>query len=201
MHLDILVSLIVTHHFQNERCLLILTNNEVPFSYNSIGAPFAILRNESGIFQYELLFSYHGCQGIIIHSKEPWTVFDQIEKQIRLHWDRFNRRKYLILWTKNEKENVIERFGKHLNYVADLLVVVFEGAVRKSGPKKGPRLSESESEEIYSLYTHRYVGNENCNAPVLIRKWVPNSSDFSFLDDLYPDKLKNQMGRKLKIAT
>lgn len=119
-----------------------------------------------------------------------------MEKEMRLHVDRFNRRRYLILWRKGEEESMGDFFGKRLDYVADLLVVVLEEALAKKG-----RILGSESEGIYGLYTHRYVGAKDCNAPVFIQKWVSNSSDFSYLENLYPNKLNNQMGRKLRIAT
>lgn len=194
-YLNLLVNFIVNQYFLHEHCFFLLTDQE----YNShieSSIPVVVLRDRNATFCYESLFTnHHGCQAIILHVQEPHIVFHELENQIRLHLDRFNQRKYLILPTQEGFESTVKAFETLFTYVADVLLIVLQ----KVSKKQIGILDEVE--ELYSLYTHRYIGKENINQPVLIQKWSSNNSEFSSMENLYPDKLNNQMGRPLKVAT
>lgn len=196
-YLNFLVNIILNQHFQNERCVFFLTDQKSSITTIGTNIPFVILMNENATFQYELLFSNYGCQGIVLHVKKPILVFSELERQIRLNLDRFNQRRYLILPNQKESESIVDFFETlHTNYVADILLVVLESA------SKGIQSNILEVvDESYAFYTHRYVGNGNTNRPVLKQKWSSTNSKNTAFQSLYPDKLTNQMGKKLRIAT
>lgn len=200
-YLNLLVSFILHKYFQSELCVFLLTDQKFELYDIKASVPVVILRNENAKFAYHLLFLSYGCQGIILHVEEPHTVFTELEHQIRMHSDRFNKRKYLILPTQQGHEMMMKLFETPLNYVADVLVVVLESAWQTVPYRRNKYILDSGPGELYSFYTHQYIGYEKGNQPILLNKWSSNSGNFTALDNLYPDKLDNQMGRKLRIAT
>lgn len=200
--LNFVINLILKQYFESERCIFLLTDQE--FSINAIGTniPIVILRDINATFSYDLLFSNFGCQGILLHVERPHLTFHELERQFRLHIDRFNQRKYLILPTL-EAPGIITNFsGPTLTYVSDILVVVLEKISKGLSSKEKQNVILDTINEFYSFYTHKYIGNYHNNELVLLHSWNFNSSELFFdLDNLYPDKLNNQMGRPLRIAT
>lgn len=200
-YLNFLVNLILNQHFQNERCLFYLTDQQFGISAVETNIPVVVLRDENATFPYELLFSNYGCQGIVLHVQHPCNVFTELERQIRLHLDRFNERKYLILPTQKGSEIMEEFFAMSLtNYIADILFVVFERGWKKAIFNIKNDILDGMA-EFYAIYTHQYIGSENSNRAVLLQKWKYNSTKHTELKNLYLDKLSNQMGRRLRIAT
>lgn len=200
-YLSFLVNLILNQHFQNKRCVFFLTDQKSSISTIGTNIPVVILKNENATFSYDLLFTNYGCQGIVMHVQEPSLVFSELERQIRLHLDRFNQRKYLILPTQTGSEHMVDFFKtSHVNYVADVLFIVLESISKRTHLNVKHSILE-EVDESYNFYTHPYVGTENANRPVLMHDWYSNTSKTVKLNRLYPDKLSNQMGRNLRIAT
>lgn len=201
IYLNLLVNFIIKEYFRDERCIFLLTDQEFGINTSETNIPIVILRNKNASFTFDVLFSYYGCQSIILHVENPPPLFADLEDQIRLHLDRFNKRRYLILPTKDEPENATHLFKMPLNYVADVLLVTYEYVSKGLPSCRDEYMFDWVIDEIYSFYTHQYIGRENCDRPLLIKKWNFNSSNLTDLKGLFPNKLDNQMGRKLRIAT
>jgi hypothetical protein len=177
---NILVNFIIDHYHGDRRCLFIFTDDDLDYG----GAvPAVRIKMTAGKIDYDLIFNYNGCQSVVVYVADPVEVFVEFEHQIRHHLERFNTRRFLIV-PRTLDEDFDKRFFalKELNFVSDLLVVL-------------PR------EEVFELKTHRYVGVSDNNQPVLLDRWFPENQSFAFGSDLYPDKLTNQFGRALRMAT
>ncbi|KAJ3648073.1 hypothetical protein Zmor_019909 [Zophobas morio] len=181
---NVLVNLILRSYFDDHRCLLIFTDTDLDYDGH---IPAVRIKIADGWVDYGLIFHYHGCQGVVIYSQNPQTIFVEFETQIRLKMERFNRRRFLII-TYNPTTKIEPEFFalKELEFVSDLLLVL---------PDTGDNIT------TFALKTHKYVGTSNNNEPVLLDKWFTQNQSFLFGANLYPDKLSNQLGRPLKMAT
>ncbi|XP_044265394.1 uncharacterized protein LOC123011819 [Tribolium madens] len=99
--------------------------------------------------------------------------------------ERFNKRKFLIVPQNPSKNFETDFFNlEQLYFISDLLLVL-----------------PTNHDTIFDLKTHKYVGLSDNNEPVLIDRWFANNQSFLFGKNLYPNKLQNQLGRPLKMAT
>lgn len=187
MHLllDLLANLIILKYFQNSRCLLIFTDQGNSFEYSG-NIPVINIEIENNTVHSEIIFNYFGCQGIIMKTNSPVSMFKSFELEIRLGIERFNRRKFLVLPGVNMYENFTDILSTdEIMYVADLDVV---------------EESNNAIDTFYTIWTHSYVGTDS-KTRVTLDYWFLKNETFLFNINLYPDKLRNQMGRTLKIGT
>lgn len=188
-HITILITFIINKYYQNERCLLIVTDSG--FDYKGKIPCVRIIVNNN-FLDYSLIFNYFGCQSIIIYANNVTSLFVNFETEIRQRMERFNNRKYLIV-PRNPLQDFEKKFFElnELYFITDLLLVL---------PTKLKNVNKTESIG-FDLKTHRYVGSSDHNKPILVDKWFAHNQSFLFNENLYPDKIHNQHGRQLKMAT
>lgn len=184
--LNILSNLIVQSYFQSSGCLLIFSDHENGFQYSSDIPVVNILVDNKGIHPEIFLHSF-GCQGIIINSNNPVSNFKSFEKVIRYSTERFNRRKFLLLEGNNMQENFTDILSsEEILYVSDLVIVEKNCDIRE--------------DLAFSIWTHSYVGDD-MRKRINLNTWFSNNKSYLYDQDLYPNKLKNQMGRRIRMAT
>lgn len=198
-HLNFLANLIIQHYFLDSRCLIIFSDDSNAF--DCCGSIPVVRINVQNTSHYEdLIFHYFGCQGIILANNEPTWTLQLFEDLIKLNMERFNSRKYLILPGVDQQENLSDVFEvNELTYISDLVVV--EQSNRNNTTKyRGKQLLAGKENFTYNLWTHQYVGMES-NKRILLDVWSSDTKKFEFKADLFPNKLLNQMGRELRMAT
>ncbi|KAJ8981078.1 hypothetical protein NQ317_015301 [Molorchus minor] len=122
-------------------------------------------------------------------TNSPVWLLKNLEREIRLTMERFNDRKYLILAGNGTEDKVVDVFKlKELDYISDLLVV------QENFESVG-------SINSYNILTHKYFGAINNSDCILLDVWWPVNKTFMLGNNLFPNKLINQMGRALRIAT
>lgn len=195
--LSFLVNFIIANHFQNNYCLYIVCDEKCNLSYENL-PPFilATLKQNGTVYFNENLFKLK-CEGIIIESAKPVTVFKQFECHLKTTLTRFNRRRYLFAPSSEMVENIDEIFSlKELKFVADLLMVTLD-KTKRSGDCK----FWCYTEDVYLFRTHKYVGIDGNNQSLVVDVWYSKNGSFVYGRNLYPDKLSNQEGRVLKVST
>lgn len=184
--LNILTNIIIQKYFQNSGCLLIFTDYGNSFQYSN-DLPVVNILIENKDLHPEIFLHNFGCQGIIMKSNNPASSFKSFESQIKFSGERFNRRKYLIIQGNDMQENFTEILSsEEIMYVSDLVIVEKNADISK--------------ELAFFLWTHSYVGNDMRNQ-IVLDTWFSHNKSFLYQQDLYPNKLKNQMGRKIRMAT
>nr|AVH87292.1 ionotropic receptor 4 [Holotrichia parallela] len=191
---NILANVIINHYFNDSNCLIILANKSNPFYYK--GDSPCIYINVDGVsIPRHLIFNCHGCQGIIVVNEDPVGIFEKLEYEMKLGKERFHHRKYLFLPTRSQADEVLNIFqSPAAKFVANVL------AIKLNSIKYSNRFGSEES--VFDLYTHKYVGPEGSTEDVIwLDRWYSTNETFMVNANLYPDKLQNQQGRSLKIAT
>ncbi|KAJ8924147.1 hypothetical protein NQ315_006931 [Exocentrus adspersus] len=197
LHIDFLANLLLQQYFLNSRCLLIFTDDFNNFTYNG-NLPLVQIGIKDKTLHQDLIFRYFGCQGIVIKNNIPLWTLQTVEKLIRLNFERFNSKRYLILQGSKTEETLSDILKlQELSFVADLVVV-------EEGPKSlgsGNHFITQEN-AVYSLWTHQYVGaGDGANKKIFLDLWFSDTKRFKYSKDLYGSKLVNQMGRELRMAT
>lgn len=183
--INILSNLIIKTYFQDSNCLFIFTDKENAFQY--VGdLPVVNVETKMSNLSPNIFLQHFGCHGIIIRSDHPVSQFKSFEREIKFAKERFNSRKFLLLPGNNMKENFSDILQcPELMYVADLDIV---------------ELTNNDNGFIFTIWTHFYVGIKSEEKKVL-DVWFSNNSTFLYENNLYPDKLSNQMGRNIRMAT
>ncbi|KAK4885516.1 hypothetical protein RN001_001787 [Aquatica leii] len=192
LFLNIIIRTIANNYFNDSMCILILTENNNDFQLNAL-TPIVNIRITNNSLNNNLVFHKYGCQAIIINTKKPSLILQKLESQMKLHGDRFNSRKYLIIANNIDIFNLPE-----LNYIVNVLMIIpantseeecilFNEVCHKHG--------------TFKLVTHKYIGKSQNNDPVILDFWTTNNNSFTYGNNLYPDKLHNQEGRTLRCAT
>ncbi|XP_050515869.1 uncharacterized protein LOC114324953 [Diabrotica virgifera virgifera] len=182
--------------FVANRCILIVTDSENTFDYHGNIPTIAIKPDRDDFNASNPFYGYYGCKNIIVKSDKPVSTFKFIEKEIRLSLERFHLRKYLIAPGNSVMEDILDIFSTYeINYVTDIVVIEQNGFSSEITKFWYSQL------ESYSLWTHKYMELDNNCEKVLLDVWYSKNKSFVFDNNLYPDKLKNQMGRVLKLAT
>ncbi|KAG5882309.1 hypothetical protein JTB14_019334 [Gonioctena quinquepunctata] len=195
VYVDVLANLIIQQYFSSSRCLLVFTDNVNRFDYNGTIPMVNVRINSRNFVNTSIFLRYHGCQGIIIKTNSPKSIFADLEHEIKLTTERFNYRKYLFLPGDNMSENGNNIFHTdELKYVADLVVV-------KRKRQKNETKTLFSKDEIYSLWTHRYVGLRNNSGEMFLDQWFSKNRSFKLGTDLYLEKLYDQMSRLIEMAT
>lgn len=183
--LDILANLVIQRYFLSSRCLLIFIDHGNNFSYSG-SLPIVTMQVQLDNIHSDVFLHYFGCQGIVMKTNNPVVHFKSFEREIKLARDRFNTRKFLVLPGDNLEENLEDIFStEEIMHVADLDII--DEIIDIHEPN-------------FSIWTHPYPGM-NLEKKFLLDKWFPKNRTFLYGSNLYPDKLKNQMGRKLRMAT
>lgn len=140
-----------------------------------------------------------GCRDIVVHVTNPASVFQNLEKQIRLYNERYNERKYLFLLHNNESQSIEDLLQvPELDYVSDVLIIVPE--YRKEDTTVRLDVSPSSFYETYRLVTYRFVGIDRGYEIIFLDKWFSENCSFLYDNELYPDKTSNQNGKPLRIS-
>lgn len=190
--INILINLIISRYYNNSRCLIYFTDNNTTLFPTKI--PTIQIYVTQNNIQPDIIFNSFGCQGVIIYARNISGILSNFEREIRLHNDRFNYRRYLFVPTDFDKFDTEEFFGlTELDNICDLVLL-------QPIPKRNCSLIEH-SDEIFEIKTHKYVGTENNNHPMVLDKWFMGNTSFLYGVNLFPDKMKNQLGRPLKLAT
>lgn len=180
---NILANLIIQKYLQNCHCLLIFTDLENSFLYSG-NLPVINVEIQNNNIRPEIFFHYFGCQGIVVKTKKPVSFYKTFEKEIKLRKERFNERRFLFLPGNDMEENITDIFySDEIMYVADLDII-----------------EENTNGSSFLIWTHSYVGHD-IKHKILLDVWFSNNQTFLYNRDLYPDKLKDQMSRNLRMAT
>lgn len=184
--LDILTNIIIQEYFFMTGCLIIVTDPGNVFRYNG-DKPVIHIQLEDSYIHSDIFIHYLGCQGIIMKTNNPVSNFQNLENEIKVAKDRFNNRKFLLLPGNKLEENISDILTTdEIKFVADLNVL--------------EQNFISDKEYLFVIWTHSYIGNDN-NNQVVLDKWFPMNRSFLYKNNLYPNKLVNQMGRILRMAT
>lgn len=195
--LTTLVNIIIDKYLtEGSRCLFLFKDNycEV-FEYHG-NVSLVVVDVTRNKVNPNLVFQEYGCQGFIIQSNDPVKIFNQLEYDMKFQKDRFNLRKYLILIT-DSSYNYTQIFDSgYLQYVSDVLLIY---------PRQNTEFCKSslgvkcESQD-YELLTHKYVGQEQNESPVLLDFWFSANQSFLFNTPLFPNKITSQEGRILRTS-
>lgn len=198
--MEVLITTIFTQYFSSSRCLIVVTD-ESNIMYPQIVIPMIRINLDERRFseKSKVLFNYFGCQDFIVNVNKPVSVFQDIEMEIKMHQDRFNKRKYIFIPGHQRSENIFDIFEMNeVQYVSDLLVI-YEENFSKIKKRKFYKFLDY-TDYIYSLWTHQYMGFSENNKPYLLDKWLSENSSFLLNNNLFPDKITNQKGRILRSA-
>lgn len=172
-HMDVLIKIILTQYFAKSSCIAVVQDNVSGLVIQTNTPLLWLTMNHT-----RNLFNHIGCQDMVVQVQDPVGTFQKLEQEIKLHPDRFNKRRYVFIHY-SQTENWVDIFRTtELNYVADLLVVLASN---------------------YTLWTHQYVGSQG-SKPYMLDQWFSNNHSFLRNQDLFPDKLTNQMRRLLRVA-
>lgn len=180
-HLTLLVNTIVTRYFSTCGCLLILTDNDNDVYLGEVPVVRIYITND--VINYNTIFNYYGCQGILIYSSNVTKTFTDFESKLKISIERFNNRKYIII------SNNVDSFFyvKELNFVLNLLFIT--------------AIMIDYHNLIFEFRTHQYVGTTNQNQSILLDKWFSTNKTFLYGGfDLFPDKFTNQKGKLFVMA-
>lgn len=198
--LSVLVNTVIQSYFQDSRCMFLFYDDFQNFEYQG-NIPIVNIKINQTIIN-DLIFQSYGCQIFLINHSNASHIIVQLEHQMKLHDDRFNFRKYLIIPTENYKNLETDIFALSiLQYIVDLLVIIPDD--------NSTVIEECEdyfelfctSQVNYKLLTHSYVGKQNNNSPKILDVWLSENETFLHQEDLYPDKITDQEGRVLRCAT
>lgn len=184
-YFTILTEILVNTYMKNS-CLLLITQENIYKGQQ----PLIIINSTDNFktnFNSSLVF---GCENIIVQAPNTESTISDVEKLIKLSVHRLNDRKYLIFLPNTEQEKF-----PSLHFVPNVLFVV---------PiiyKDSNNILMNNGEVILSLRTQRFVGVTENDAVIEIDKWFSRNCSFLKSSNLYPDKINNLKGRKLKIAT
>ncbi|GJQ86938.1 hypothetical protein Trydic_g11805 [Trypoxylus dichotomus] len=190
---NILINLILSQYFNNTSCLIILTQHRVEyFNYRGeLPTVFITLRDTD--VPKNLIFKYYGCKGIIVIGKDPTDIFENLELKMKFASDRFNFRRYLLISTQDFAGNVKSLESKAMRFVEDILIICSNSSRHLKAFK--------EDEYIFDLYTHTFVGSEEHLTDIIwLDRWYSGNRSFLKNSNLYPDKICDQRGRRLKIV-
>lgn len=196
-YLNVLSNIILQNYYYNTSCLLIFTDDYANFNYKG-PLPTVNLKFINNTLSEDTFPKYFGCVGILIKSKTPCTIFQNIENIIKHTDERFNERKYLIMNDESENSNDVTCIFKleEIKYVANLLIIT----TNEQQIEEYENNFDVDKNVIMNLITHKYVG-ENHNETILLDKWFSCNESFLYNNNLFPNKLKNQQGRNLRLAT
>lgn len=205
VYTNILGNTILNNYFNSTFCLLIFINNYTSFDYNG-SLPKVNLRLINASTENNYLNRFYGCNGFLINSNEPCSLFEKIEYLIKHSDERFNDRKYLVI-PYDEDNYKIDDFMclfeiKEMEYVDDILIIL-PNITRYSNNENISKINyflKDDNEISFNLISNKYVGIYG-NETILLDKWFSKNQSFLFNNNLYPDKIKNQEGRILKVAT
>ncbi|KAF5307157.1 hypothetical protein FQR65_LT00673 [Abscondita terminalis] len=190
--LKVLLSTIVHKYLQNSTCLIIISQNSDNYVLSST-IPIVNVQVTDNTIQNKLLFRNYGCQAILIVHQNSSLILQQLEYQMKMHNDRFNSRKYLIVADDTDIFLLSE-----LEYIVDFLLIV----PANSSEEECILLNDlCWVHGIFELVTHKYVGAVNNSFLVTLDFWSTRNNSFAYGNNLYPDKLSNQRGRELRCAT
>lgn len=177
--LNSILNIILTTYFSNSRCVNYISDNANVFiSFYKI--PVLVL-NAS---KYEILFHGCGCKNFVLNTNQPYVIFDHIEREMSLHSDRFNSRKYVVI-AKSGTDLLAFSNTQYITYVSDLIILIANDTIR--------------SRKI-DIWTHIYTGLAGNNEFYFLDTWFFSNKSFLFNNNLFPQKLKNQKLRPLKCA-
>ncbi|KAL1513946.1 hypothetical protein ABEB36_003284 [Hypothenemus hampei] len=172
---QILLNILLNTYFSSSRCILVINPNNL-----SIRANVPTLNLDKSIRIKENLFNYIGCTDFLLDVAHPVTDLQLFEREIKFHPDRFNNRKYIFI-SRNPQDFKLFHL-QEIHYFNNLLLISCE-------------------KDLFSFWTHKYVGTSGNNDPYLLDKWFINNASFLHNNNLFPDKLTDQQGRTLKVAT
>ncbi|KAF5307156.1 hypothetical protein FQR65_LT00672 [Abscondita terminalis] len=190
--LNVLLNTIIHTYFQNSTCILILTGIDYNYTFKSI-IPAVNIRIKDNEFEEKLIFRSYGCQAILIVHQNSSIVFQQLEHQMKAHNDRFNSKRYLIVADSMDIFHLPE-----LEFIVNFLVILPVISIEEECILLNDLCWEH---GIFELVTHTYTGAMNNSLPVTLDLWSTQNKSFIYGNNLYPNKLLNQQGRKLKCAT
>lgn len=201
MYLNLLIKIIITRYFAKNRCLFIINDD-----FNGVNIdgniPIVNLKVNGDQFDYDAFGKSFGCTGFVLRTNEVCKVFKKIETMVKHSNNRFNTRKYLILppsedgYDYNEQIQCMYQLGE-IDYVNNILIVTSKTSIIEDDSYK---FLEFSNEISFDLHTHKYVGKHH-NDTILLDRWFAINQTFLYNNNLYLDKLSDQEGRSLRMAT
>lgn len=180
--LNILVNLIMSQYFNNSICIIYtFDDNKEPVHLSTIPAIMIDIDHFD-------LDPDRICRNFLIHCTVASSGLMLVEIFIKLNTDgMYNNRKYVIII---DDEEVFKDFffNANLNFIRDVLIIYIKNTKDK----------QDKQQEIL-LYTHKYVGVEGNNDPVLLDIWFAKNQSFKYKHNLFPDKVTDQQGRELRV--
>lgn len=228
LFLSTLTSLILAKYYTNSNCIYLITDNDNLINLNTT-IPIVNLKIDNNNLQNNIFRNGYGCFGFLLKANELCELFSNIEHTMRQTDEKFNERKYLVLPSNNYYVDNIKCIfeSREIEFVDDILLIVPSVSndtnfLNETSNLFGEKDEYDEANEfnntstfneanqliseingnfvMFDLITHKYVGDFH-NETVLLDKWYSNNQTFRFNNDLYPDKLTNQQGRALRVAT
>ncbi|KAF5283307.1 hypothetical protein FQA39_LY17354 [Lamprigera yunnana] len=190
--LNVLINKIVNEYLPSSYCVLILTDEERSISLDS-NVLIVNIKVINSTLPDHLIFHKYGCQDIIIHHSNSSIILVELERKMKLHSARFNRRKYIIVADNLDIFNLNE-----LHYIVNLLVILPSEATETECFLLDQICYEH---GIFQLLTHKYVGKSNSSDPEVVDFWATYNRSFTYGNNLFPEKLQDQHGRFINCAT
>ncbi|XP_044745332.1 probable glutamate receptor [Coccinella septempunctata] len=175
-------------YLDSDSCVLLIIDQKSTLTYagNHQIIILSISKNLTDVSENieEIIFKFqYGCRGFIIDTKKPSVMFEFIEEKIKHSLVRFNTRKYLIV-VEEKIENYDEIFRKlpSSRYVSNLLFLVQKTA------------------EEFQFWSPSFEGSADGIRFEQVDTWLAQNGTFLLGNDLFPDKLRDQQGRYLRMA-
>lgn len=188
-YLNTLVNLIMSKYFNDTICIMYTFDRNKDIVHLST-VP-VILTQDVDNFQLD---SQQICKNFLIQCENASSALYQVERVIRIDSDgMYNDRKYVIIVDNQEEFDIFFNIST-LTFVRDILIVfILENQVEDN-----KLLLPLDNSLEVRLYTHKYVGIEDNNNPVLLDIWFAQNQSFKFNFNLFPDKVTDQQGRELR---
>lgn len=192
----VLLKFVISTYLQRSRCLIAFSNENFNLQ---LEIPFLTIKVINGTYPRDVLLKSFGCEDMFIETNEPSKFLDDFEDLISKHKQRFTSRRYLFLSDRSDEN--FKRFfrNNNLKFILDILYVIPRFT---DSPSNVQKIGQMKDNVAYELWTHEFGGPENkfCK-PRLVDVWFSKNSSFLYNNYLYPDKISDQNGKTIKVAT
>lgn len=189
LHLQCMLDLIIENYFNSSLCILHYHENIDNFVHLSKISTYSI----NG-YEHLHLDRQQFCKDFLVQHENANIAFSSLEDAIKIDNNiKYNYRKYIFILNNPEELNSFYK-SNLLTFVRDVLVIVPHYYYENEN------IFEFSSEKVtkFDLYTHQFIGVIGNNDPILLDTWFSTNFSFKFNNNLFPDKITNQLGREFR---
>ena len=189
--IEILLKIIIGHYLNSSYCVTIISD-EYLFPISSKSFMYISARNNESLTNLMFNASEMGCSDYIVQLNEPDTFFVAYENVARVGNVRKGDRKIIMFPTLhhliNGSSDVLLNvlLNREASFVANILLII--------------RAESSPECHIYDLVTHKFVGIEQNDKPIVLDSWNSCTGEFEKNINLFPHNMSNLYGKIVKVT-